>query len=656
MSTEPQSRQSEDWREAGIIHTRHSAVSQAWPVPIRAVQLTGGFWRQFTELNRTTLIPSLFEKLKTAGRLDNFLIASGQKDGETRGRDARDSDLHKWLEGASHQLQNAPDAQLAQDVQTVADAIAAAQEPNGYLNTAFMGERASLRHTNLRHGHELYVAGHFIQAAVAHHRATGSRQLLDVATKLADYLCGTFRPGGIGATSGHPCIEMALVELYRTTLTARYLDLVAFLIDRRGSAFPEADLRQRQALVDHKPFRDLTKLTGTHAVRSLYLVSGVTDLYLERGDLTLLATLQTLWEDTVTSKMYVTGGLGARYQHESFGEDYELPNLQAYAETCAAVANIFWNQRMSMIEPRAVYMDILEGALYNGTLPGISLDAKTFFYANPLETHDHGDEELPSRSGVDREPWFETTCCPTNMVRLLASLPGYFYSLSREGVYVHLYNDSVLDWHLADGTPLQIQQHTAYPWDGQVQMQVRVNEPTSFTLFLRIPTWSRSSELAVNGESVGEIRHGSYHAIHRTWKTGDTVSLTLRMPPRFMSATPRLREVYGCYTLARGPLIYCLEGIDNPGVANLDVHWKVDAGQPEAGLMVSDAPDLLSGITVIQGAGFTPEMAMRDLLYHPIGKETSELMHEVELTAIPYYARANRGRSWMKVWVPYRHT
>ncbi len=638
------------WRVAGLIDTRSSPQARHAYIPARAVRLEPGYWRSYMDLNHATILPSLLQKLADAGRLDNFRIAAGQLDGEMRGRDARDSDVHKWLEGACYVLQTHPDSPLATSVQEIADLIAAAQDADGYVNTAFVGDRKALRHTNLRHGHELYVAGHFFMAAVAHHRATGSTQLLDVATRQADYLCKTFHPKGVNSTSGHPGVEMALVELYRATGNARYLDLVRFLIDRRGSAFPEADLRQRQSLVDAQPLREMKELTGTHAVRSLYLLSGATDLYLENGDESLRRAVETLWADTVATKLYVTGGLGARYEHESFGESYELPNLRAYAETCAAIANVFWNQRLFAMDPRSRYMDGLEWSLYNGAMPGVSLDGMTYFYSNPLEVHEHGAEELPSRSGVDREPFFQTTCCPTNMVRLLASLPGYCYGYDAQGIYVHLYAAGALDWHLPDGAPVTLVQRTDYPWSGKVEIEVRLEQPARFTLFLRIPSWSRSPRVSVGGESLAQVQSGAYYAVTREWQAGDVLSLDLDVAPRFLEADPRLRENAGCYALVSGPLVYCLEGVDNPGASNLDVQWDANSA---AALRLEREDDLLNGVNVVRGPGLIAASRREPgPLYAPAGADWSTPLQQTTLTAIPYYARANRGRTWMKVWTP----
>ena len=639
------------WRNAGLIDTRSSPQARHASIPTRAVRLAPGFWRTYMDFNHATILPSLLQKLDEAGRLDNFRIAAGLLSGEMKGRDARDSDLHKWLEGACHVLQTQPDSPLAASVQEIADLIAAAQDANGYVNTAFVGDRKSLRHTNLHHGHELYVAGHFLMAAVAHYRATGSNQLLDVAIRQADYLCSTFGPEGINYTSGHPGIEMALVELYRATGIARYLDLAGLLINRRGSAFPEADLRQRQALMDAKPLREMAELTGVHAVRALYLLSGATDLYLENGDESLRRVVETLWADTVATKFYVTGGLGARCEHESFGEAYELPNLRAYAETCAAIANVFWNQRLFALDPDIRYMDLLEWSLYNGAMPGVALDGMTFFYNNPLEVHEHGEEALPSRNGVEREPFFQTTCCPTNMVRLLASLPGYCYGYDAQGIYVHLYAAGTLDWRLPDGSPITLIQRTDYPWSGRVEIEVQLAQPARFTLFLRIPGWSRSPHASVAGEPLPHVRPGAYCAVTREWRPGDVLSLDLDMAPRFLQADPRLRETAGCFALACGPLIYCLEGVDHPGLSNLDVQWDTDRAQD---LRLEREEDLLNGVNVVRGPGMAASARDEPLpLYAPAGTDWSTPLRPVTLTAIPYYARANRGRTWMKVWTPH---
>jgi uncharacterized protein len=641
---------------AGVIDTRDSPMARLSPVPLHGMHLDEGFWQPAFQVNRDVTVPLLLELFQYHGRVDNFIAAadttaatdSRQYPLSADSRNARDADLHKWVEAASFVLQADPDNPIAGALDSVIEAIAAAQQADGYLDTAFSGDRSSLRYTNLRSAHELYVAGHLIQAAIAHHRATGTTKLLDVAVRLADHLCDTFGPEKIEKTGGHPNFEMALVELYRETRTTRYLDLAQFFLDKRGDAFPEFSVRERLALVDLKPFRELKEFTGSHAVRALYLAGGAADIYLETGDPALGEALQTLWADTIDTKMYITGGFGAHYQHEAFGEAYELPNRHAYAETCGSLACMFWAQRLFAAEPRAQYTDILELALYNVSLGGVSQDGRTFFYSNALEAPEESGDPLPSRNGIMREDWFGTPCCLPNIARVLASLPGYFYSLSDEGLYVHLYDNNTLDWHLADGTPLQVVQRTDYPWDGRIEMEVNPAKPARFTLFLRIPSWCQSATLAINGQEAVAVPSGSYTPVLREWQSKDKLVLTLDMSPRFIDAHPRVRENQGCYALARGPIVYCLEGVDNAQVSGVDVRLLASAG-----LRAEFESELLRGVTVLRGRGLSPETDDLGSLYESAGQRPNPEERGVDLVAIPYYARANRGRTWMRVWVPY---
>ena len=468
-----------------------------------------------------------------------------------------------------------------------------AQRSDGYLDTYFEIERADERWTDFDL-HEMYCAGHLFQAAVAHHRATGKRSLLDVAVRFADHIDATFGPPELGkriGTDGHPEVEMGLIELARTTGDARYIELTKFLVDVRGHGYlgNAYDRYGREYHQDHQPFRELNEIVG-HAVRSVYLNAGVADLYAETGETALLDALHRLWESMTTRKMYITGGIGSRWFGEAFGPDYELPNALAYTETCAAIGSIMWNWRMFLIEGEAKYADLIERTLYNAVLPGVSLDGETYFYQNPLA--DEG--------GHRRQPWFTTACCPPNVARLLASLPGYFYSLKDDEIWVNLYAESAATIHLPDGRTVKLRQSTRYPWEGEIAIEV--GGEGEFAIRLRIPEWCESgATLTVNGASVGTpAAPGSYAAVRRTWQAGDLVRLSLPMPVRRLHCHPRVTENAGHLALMRGPLVYCLEQVDHPGA---DIH---DIALPDEAPFRTDwEPDLLGGVVTLTAEAVT---------------------------------------------------
>ncbi|MBS7618163.1 glycoside hydrolase family 127 protein, partial [Candidatus Bathyarchaeota archaeon] len=410
-----------------VVDSSQSPYSLLKPVSVDSVKLKDGFWAPRIKTLIEVTLPTQYELLEETGRIDNFRRTAGKMETEFKGLFFNDSDVYKWVEAASYALAYDGDSRIERIVNSVITDIVDAQDPDGYLNTYFTFERRAQRWTNLRDMHELYCAGHLIQAAVAHYRATGRRTLLDAGVKLADHILSIFAPGKRQGTPGHPEIEMALVELYRTTRRSAFLDLAKSFIDNRGKGLIGGSLYH----IDHKPFRELDEIVG-HAVRSVYLNCGAADVYMETGDGSLLRALERLWQNMVNCKMYVTGGLGSRYEGEAFGENYELPNRRAYAETCAAVANVMWNWRMLLVTGKAEYADIMELALYNGALAGIGLDGETYFYVNPLV-----DRGLHRRSR-----WFDCACCPPNIARLIASISGYFYSTSRDGIWIHIYATS----------------------------------------------------------------------------------------------------------------------------------------------------------------------------------------------------------------------
>jgi DUF1680 family protein len=618
-----------------VVDTSNSPHARLKPVLLSAVTLTDSFWEPRRWINREVTLPSQFQHCEETGRLDNFRRASGKKQGDFVGIFFNDSDIYKWLEAAAWTHATAPDPGLEEMVNTAIMEIEDAQQPDGYLNTYFTFEKAKDRYTNLKDMHELYCAGHLIQAAVAHHRATGSDRLLNVAVKLADHICDTFGPEDKGKkplTDGHEEIELALVELARDTGNVRYREQAQFFVDVRGRGAIGGNAYHQ----DHQPFRELERVTG-HAVRMAYYTSGATDLFLETGEAALRAALDRLWDNMVHKQMYVSGGIGSRHEGEAFGRDYELPNERAYTETCAAIGSVMWNWRMLAISGEAKYADVMELALYNAVLPGLSLDGQSYFYENPLA--DDGTHR--------RQAWFGCACCPPNVARLMASLPGYFYSVSAEGIWVHLYAEGTANLTLADGRTVSLQQETRYPWDGEVSITVRGEG--SFSLFLRIPEWcEQGASITVNGEASGEaLTSGSYAEIRREWKAGDTVRLSLPMPVRQIECHPNVAENIGRVALMRGPLLYCVEAADNPGAHPQEIILPENAE-----LKAEWRAGLLGGVVAlkVQAEITPPDSGWDSRLYRTVRKSDVQTENR-EITAIPYYAWANREAGAMRVWV-----
>ena len=622
---------------AVIVDTSHSPYARLRPVPLTAVTLGDSFWSPRLRINREVTLPSQYRQLEETGRIYNFRRAAGKADGLFQGLYFNDSDVYKWLEAVAWTLATAAHTALAEMADAVIAEIAAAQEPDGYLNTYFTFEKAAERWTNLRDMHELYCAGHLIQAAVAHHRATGDDRLLHVARRLADHICDLFGPqeeGKRAGTPGHEEIEMALVELARETGESRYCKQAQFFLDVRGQGLIGGSAYHQ----DHKPFRELDHMVG-HAVRAVYLNAGAADLYAETGETALRDALDRLWDNMTTRQMYVSGGIGSRYQGEAFGKDYELPNGRAYAETCAAIGSVMWNWRMLALGGDARYADVLETTLYNGVLCGLSLDGQSYFYQNPLAddgTHRH-------------QPWFGCACCPPNVARLLASLPGYFYSLSDAGLWVHLYAQGSARILLSDGSTIGLTQQTRYPWDGEIAIEVE-GEGT-FSLWLRIPAWcGEGAALEINGRLFADmLAPGSYAEVCRAWQPGDVVRVNLPMPVRRVECHPYVAENAGRVALMRGPILYCVEQADNPSLDPRDVVLSADVN-----FTAPFRPDLLGGVVVLhaQAEFVPPDDVWGDRLYCTAVPRLEEPpCRSVEVTAVPYYAWANREPGPMQVWL-----
>jgi DUF1680 family protein len=629
------------------------------PVPFTQVKITDSFWAPRLETNRMVSVPYALRMNEETGRVDNFRKAARLMTGPYKGRRFNDSDVYKAMEAAAYTLRLHPDAALERTLDDLIGTIAQAQEPDGYLYTTRTNDPAhpapgagAERWSNLRVSHELYNVGHMYEAAVAHFQATGKRTFLAIAEKNAGLLLRTFGkgPGQRHGFPGHQEIEIGLAKLYRATGNRAYLDLAKFFLDERGHYFggerhapgdPFAVYDSDEYLQNHKPVIEQDEVVG-HAVRAMYMYSGMADVAALGGYPEYVAAIDRLWENVAGKKQYLTGGIGARHTSEAFGDAYELPNAEAYTETCAAIGNALWNYRLFLLHGESKYVDVFERVLYNGLLSGVSLSGDRFFYQNPLE----------SAGGYERSPWFEVACCPPNLTRFLPSLPGYVYATKDGTVFVNLYiaGEGKID---LDGRLVTIVQETRYPWDGAVKFTVSPAGTGEFELALRIPGWAREEAmptglyrfldgspegptLKVDGEAaVLEIRDG-YARIRRSWKKGDTAQLILPMPVRRVVANELVAADRGRVALQRGPIVFAAEGVDNDGRV-------FDLFLPdETGLKAEFRPDLLDGVEVVTGEG-------RAILKNSAGK-TVESSRPIR--AIPYYSWANRGPGQMLVWLP----
>ncbi|MFJ4621547.1 glycoside hydrolase family 127 protein [Streptomyces sp. NPDC088812] len=605
--------------------------------------IDSGFWHARREVNARVCLPQGPELLESAGNLHNLRSAAGRADGTFQGDyPFLDTDVYKWLEAASWQLAQAPDAVLEAQAEEIITLVEAAQEPDGYLSTWFQLGKGEGRYTDLRWGHELYCAGHLIQAAVAHHRATGRTRLLDVARAFADHLDGVFGPPGSGKAidgiDGHPEVETALVELYRETGERRYLDLAAYFVDRHGHGL----LGGESYCQDRVPVREATEVEG-HAVRQLYLLAAAADLATETGDGGLRAAGERLWHAMTTTKTHLTGGVGAHHDQEDFGDPYELPNERAYCETCAAIASVQWSWRMALLTGEARYSDLVERTLFNGFLAGVSLDGESWLYVNPLQVRD-GHVDPGGDHSARRTRWFRCACCPPNVMRLLASLEHYLATGDEDGLQIHQY---VTGTYATD--QVSVGCVTDYPWHGTIALTVeRTPADRPWTLSLRVPQWCEEVRLRC-GEEVREVTPADgWLRLERTWAEGDRVVLELGLEPRLTTADPRVDAVRGCVAIERGPLVYCLEQADHPGGGLDDI--VLDTARP---LAVKHRPDLLGGVTTVVAAGRRRPAAPAGWWpYGPPGTSPGDGGESVELTAVPYYAWANREDGAMRVWLP----
>jgi DUF1680 family protein len=617
-------------------------------VPFTSVRLTDRFWAPRVQTNRTVTIPFGFKKSEQEGRLRDFERAAGKRPGAFEGKmPFNDTDVYKLIEGASYSLQTDPDPQLDRFLDGIIALIGAAQEPDGYLTTYKTIDPSRSPAEWLKPGprwdlvlsgsHELYNSGHLFEAAYAHFRATGKRTLLATALKNADLLDRTFGPTKRTTPPGHQIVETGLFKLAELTGDERYRTLARFFLDQRGNAagHPLAGPYSQ----DHEPVVQQREAVG-HAVRAAYMYSAMVDVAALQDDPLYREAVERIWADVVDSKLYLTGGLGARHEGEAFGKPFELPNRTAYAETCAAIASVYWNQRMFLQSGDAKYVDVLERTLFNAAIAGVSLAGDTFFYPNPLEA----DGRYAFNQGaLTRKPWFDCSCCPTNLARFIPSLPDYLYATRGETLYVNLFVASEAAVALASGR-LTLKQATAYPWDGHVTLRVDVERPQRFEMRVRVPGWSRDQPvpsglyrylgtgsaaptLALNGKPVPLALADGYAVLSRTWQPGDVLTLELPMAVRRVVADERVEADRGRVALERGPLVYCAEGADNGGSV-------LESLLPDdAPIRLTERPNLLGGVTTLETVARTSDGKRRPLV------------------AIPYYAWSNRGPGEMSVWL-----
>lgn len=616
------------------------------PVPFTSVKVTDKFWGQRLQASREVTIPLAFNKCEETGRYENFVKAAHPSDTyKVEGLSFDDTDVYKTIEGASYSLQTYPDKKLQKYIDSVLVIVAGAQEPDGYLYTArtmnpkhphnWAGKERWVAVENL--SHEFYNLGHMIEGAVAHYQATGKRNFLNIAIKYADCVC---REIGNGPQQkkyvpGHQIAEIALVKLYMVTGDKKYLDQAKFFLDTRGYTSRKDAYSQA-----HKPVVEQDEAVG-HAVRAVYMYSGMADVAAITGDSSYIKAIDKIWDNIVSKKIYITGGIGARHAGEAFGNNYELPNQSAYCETCAAIGNVYMNYRLFLLHGDAKYFDVLERTLYNGLISGVSLDGGSFFYPNPLS----------SNGKYSRKPWFGCACCPSNVSRFIPSLPGYVYAVKNDQVYVNLYLSNKAELKV-DKKKILLEQETGYPWNGDIRLKITQGNQ-DFTMKLRIPGWVRGNvlpsdlysyadnqkpayQVSVNGQTVESDVNDGYLSIARKWKKGDVVEVHFDMIPRIVKANPKVEADHGRVAVERGPIVYCAEWPDN----RFNVHSILLNQHPQ--FKVTDKPELLYGIRQIT----TDAQA---LSYDKAGKLVTK---DVELTLIPYYAWAHRGEGDMEVWLP----
>ncbi len=632
-------------------------MSQYRPVRFVDVRLEGAFWRERLDTVLATTIPSQHKKLGEYGILGALKLPQPPPPlrfpRHANGFTVQvfwDSDVGKWIEAASYALSHRRDAEIEAKIEAVIDDFEKAQAPDGYLNCWYLGREPEKRWSNLRDNHELYNAGHMLEGAIAYYETTGRRRWLDVMERYVEHIRQTFGtgPGQKRGYCGHQEIEIALIKLYHLTKEKKHLDLAAYFINERGNQPPhyfdvEREEREKKGWEwqrytqgtyeysqSHKPVREQDKVVG-HAVRAMYMYTAMADLAVELNDAGLKKACETLWNDVMVTKMYVTAGLGPSAHNEGFTFDYDLPNQTAYAETCASVALIFWAQRMLHLDLDGKYADVLERALYNGALAGLSRDGEHYFYMNPLE----------SNGTPSRWDWHTCPCCTMNVSRLVASVGGYFVSTAPDGIAFHLYGGISTSLEV-DGTRVDVREVSNYPWSGDVTISIDPAEDKAFDLKLRIPGWCRGATAKVNGEPVALDAVNGYATVHRTWKKGDTVTLDLPMPAERIYANPHVVMDIGRVALQRGPLVYCLEEADNPG--GTVQRFKL----PRSSDIAVRKTELFDGIVQLTAEA----QAVDEAEFGPLYRTAPPKEAPATLTALPYYLWANRGQGSMVVWIP----
>ena len=624
------------------------------PVPFTKVKVTDSFWGQRLKASRDVTIPLAFSKCEETGRYTNFEKAANPSGSyEVKGYSFDDTDVYKTIEGASYSLQTYPDKKLVHYIDSVLDIVAKAQEKDGYLYTSrtmnpkhpheWAGDKRWSKVEDL--SHEFYNLGHMVEGAVAHFQATGSRKFLDIACRYADCVCreiGT-KPGQVCVVPGHQIAEMALCKLYVLTGEQRYLDQAKFFLDYRGKTTIKTEYSQ-----SHKPIVEQDEAVG-HAVRAAYMYAGMADVAALTGDKSYINAIDNIWNNIVEKKLYITGGIGATNNGEAFGKNYELPNMSAYCETCAAIGNVYVNYRLFLLHGESKYYDVLERSLYNGLISGVSLDGGGFFYPNPLE----------SMGQHQRQPWFGCACCPSNIARFIPSLPGYVYAVNKRDVYVNLFMSNTSQLSVA-GKGITLEQQTQYPWDGDIAIKVAANKAGQWAMKVRIPGWVRNEvvpsnlyeftdnlrpqyNITVNGNAVnGKLTDDGYFTIDRKWKKGDVVRVHFDMDPRTVRANNNVEADRGFVAIERGPIVYCAEWPDN----DFDI----------MGALVNQSPKM----TVEDGTLHAKDKKVADY-YIKVIKTDAQLLSfdkqgrlntkDVKLSLIPYYAWCHRGSGKMRVWL-----
>lgn len=635
------------------------------PVLFENVRFTGGFWEKRLKLVTEKVLPYQWDALndnipgaEPSHTIENFRIAAGESNGKFHGMVFQDSDIAKWIEAASYSLQNYPDPELEANIDRVIDLMERAQQEDGYLNTYFTVAKPEERWTDFTFGHELYCAGHLIEAAVAYFNTTRKRKFLDMMCAYCDYIYKLMgpEPHQMNVYCGHEEIELALMKLYHLTGKEEYLKLTEYFIKERGNQpsflkdeptfggeFKDKwfDLDYHQAL---EPVKQQTAAEG-HSVRAMYLYTAMADLAIETGDIELQESLNRLWDNVTLQRMYITGGLGSQGHAERFTFDYDLPNDTAYTETCAAIGLIFWASRMLLLDTDSKYADVMERALYNGVLSGISLDGTKYFYVNPLEVNPQATANRYDLQHVksERVPWFGCACCPPNIARLISSIGSYFYTQDDQRIYFHLYAANQTNLVLSD-KPVGLDIKTDYPWDGDVNITLSLQETFEFDLAFRIPDWCESTVIRVNKEEAVYRLEKGYAVVRRDWKNEDEIAIEFSMNIQFIEANPKVRENAGKVTIQRGPLVYCIEETDN-GSELADVTIT-----DETGFSTEYDDSILDGVIVIKGQGVRSDTSTwSKQLYRPVQNSKKP----IDLKAVPYFLWGNRSPGEMLVWVRY---